>query len=145
MEEKNIHQGHRKRALEKVLKYPEAFSDHELLEVLLFYALPRIDTNKLAHKLVRMFGSLDKVFSAPIESLVSVEGIGEKTATFIILVGQIIKRAKKQKENLKPITSLEGLKQIIHVDFNGLTTEKCGFYLFDKEFKLKNKIFYIKS
>ena len=67
MAEKNIHSGHRKRVKENVIK--NGFSqleEHRLLELLLFYSIPREDTNELAHRLIEEFGSLDEVFKSNI-------------------------------------------------------------------------------
>ena len=65
----NLHAGHRERMIEKFLNNPQSFSDHELLEVLLFYAIPRRNTNDIAHRLLRTFGSIEKVFSADRQTL----------------------------------------------------------------------------
>ena len=64
MDEKNIHSGHRQRMTERFLKYPDSLSEHELLEIMLYPALPRKDTNPLAHKLLSLFGSLENVLRA---------------------------------------------------------------------------------
>ena len=75
----NIHSGHRRRLRETYTERGcESMHDHQLLELLLFYALPRRDTNEIAHRLLRHFGSLEAVFSADVEELQKVEGIGEK-------------------------------------------------------------------
>ena len=74
--EKNLHEGHRGRMLENYLKNGlDGFSDVQALEFLLNYALARIDTNTIAHRLLEEFGSLHQVFEAPIELLVQVEGV----------------------------------------------------------------------
>lgn len=62
-----IHEGHRARMKKKLLENGErSLADHELLEVLLYYAIPRRDTNELAHRLLKQFGSLRGVLSAPV-------------------------------------------------------------------------------
>ena len=86
----SVHQGHRARQRKKLLENgPRAFADHELLEMLLYYAIPRRDTNELAHRLLERFGSLQGVFSAPVEELSTVEGVGENAAVLLNLVPQI--------------------------------------------------------
>ena len=67
-----LHEGHRQRMYEKVEK--DALADHEWLEVLLFGALPRKNTNELAHRLIAQFGSAIKVFFASREELQKVPG-----------------------------------------------------------------------
>ncbi|MBO2528099.1 MAG: hypothetical protein CW335_08050, partial [Clostridiales bacterium] len=70
-----VHDGHRSRKKEQFRNHGlDAFADHEVLELLLYYAVPRRDTNPIAHRLMERFGSLDAVFSAPIEELEKVEG-----------------------------------------------------------------------
>ncbi len=66
----------------------EAMQSHELLELLLFHAIPHINTNPIAHALIDRFGSLEGVFAATREELCSVAGIGEKTADLLIENGR---------------------------------------------------------
>ena len=83
-EELSPHSGHRKRMRERFLRDGiDSLQDHEVLELLLFYAIPRQDTNELAHRLLTKFRTLSGVFDAPIEELKRVEGIGGTTAVFL--------------------------------------------------------------
>ncbi|SHK16006.1 DNA repair protein RadC [Roseomonas rosea] len=71
-------EGHRKRLREKLLRAgPEALADYELLEMLLFLALPRVDTKPHAKRLMARFGSFARAVTAPEPELRSVEGIGD--------------------------------------------------------------------
>ena len=82
-----IHDGHRKRLTARFLTEGlEGFEPHQVLELLLFYSIPRQDTNELAHRLIERFGSLSAVFDAPYEQLLEVEGVGEKTASLLKLM-----------------------------------------------------------
>lgn len=64
------HEGHRKRVRERFVKNgPDLFSEADLLEFLLFYAIPRVDTRPIAEKLLETFGSLDSVLLASPEEL----------------------------------------------------------------------------
>lgn len=82
-----IHDGHRKRLTARFLAEGlEGFAPHQALELLLFYSIPRQDTNELAHRLINRFGSLSAVFEAPFEQLLEVEGVGEKTASLLKLM-----------------------------------------------------------
>lgn len=88
-----IHDGHRERMKNRFLEHGlEGFDDHHVLELLLFYALPRADVNPLAHLLLDRFGSLSAVFDAPLEELVTVPGIAKNTALFIKLLPQVSRR-----------------------------------------------------
>lgn len=88
------HEGHRSRIRQSFLETGLAgMADHEALELLLTYAIPRIDVNPLSHRLLLTFGSLENVFKASPEELCRVEGIGPSTAAFlkaVFAVGQRI-------------------------------------------------------
>lgn len=89
----HLHGGHRQRMKDRFLTHGlDNFDDHNVLELLLFYALPRGDVNHLAHELIDRFGKLADVFDAPIEELKKVSGIGDNTATIIKLIPQISRR-----------------------------------------------------
>ena len=70
----------------------ESFDEHNVLEILLFYAIPRGDINPLAHELINRFGKLSDVFDAPIEELKKINGLGDNAATLIKLIPQISRR-----------------------------------------------------
>ena len=93
-----VHDGHRDRLRESFDKYGlESFSDINALELLLFYAVPRRDTNPIAHELLDRFGSLDAVFSASERELTEVPGIGKHAASLIRLVPEILKKSQVSK------------------------------------------------
>lgn len=86
----NLHAGHRERMRKKLELYGrEVFHTHELLEMLLYHALPYKNTNPIAKNLLLRFSSLDGVFSATREELMSVEGVGPKIADMLISVGKL--------------------------------------------------------
>lgn len=88
----NIHEGHRIRVKDEFRRSGlEHFPEHKILELLLFFSIPRADTNVAGHCLMERFGSFSGVFDAPYELLCEVEGIGENSATLIKLVSSIIK------------------------------------------------------
>ena len=61
------------------------FDQVQVLELLLFYCIPRRDTNELAHTLINRFGSVSRVMNASVEELMQVPGVGKNTATFLHL------------------------------------------------------------
>ncbi len=80
-EEAPGHLGHRARMREKLLGAgPEALLDHELLEMVLFLALPRRDTKPIARALLARFGSFANAIAAPLHELRDIEGLGEAGA-----------------------------------------------------------------
>lgn len=84
-----IHDGHRQRLKTEFLARPDSFPDHKVLELLLFYANPRSDTNPLAHDLMERFGSLAGVLDATPEELQKVKGVGEHAAVLLKCVKEL--------------------------------------------------------
>lgn len=90
-----IHDGHREKMRQRFMTGGlDAFADHEILELLLYYAIPRRDTNPIAHALMERYGSLPAVLTAPMEDLKRTEGIGESAAVLLHLVPQVCRRAR---------------------------------------------------
>lgn len=83
---KSLHSGHRKRIIKKYMEHGLAsFSEHEVLELILFFAIPRKDTNEIAHRIINEFGSLENVLEASPEDFEYIEGVGEYSAALISL------------------------------------------------------------
>ncbi len=94
---KSIHSGHRKRVINKFIEHGlDSFEEHEVLEMLLFFSVPRVDTNPLAHRLIEEFGSLQNVLSAEPQELKLVKGVGDNTAALISLFRNIRKYQNTQ-------------------------------------------------
>lgn len=94
----NIHEGHRKRMKERFMKSGlDDFAPHNVLEFLLFYSIPRGDTNPIAHRLIDAFGSLSEVFDATPEELMKVSGVGESTAILISMIPQMARKYLEDK------------------------------------------------
>jgi len=93
MMDHNFHSGHRERLRKRFLEEGlDKFEDHQIIELLLFYAIPRIDTNEVAHRLMKRFGSLSAVLEADPKDVVGVEGISEKAAAFLAMIPQVTRR-----------------------------------------------------
>ena len=108
-----VHDGHRARKKQQFLhRGADSFADHELLELALYYAIPRRDTNELAHRLLETFGSLQGVLNAPVEELQKVDGVGESVAVFLHLMPELLKRAQMTRPGERNLNS----------------PEKCGSY-----------------
>lgn len=88
-----VHDGHRARMKARFVRNGlDNFDDHSVLELLLFYAVPRRDVNELAHALLDHFGTLDAVFEASYEDMMRVPGVGENVATLLTLIPQVGRR-----------------------------------------------------
>lgn len=123
-----IHDGHRERKKEQFRRYGlDSFADHEVLEMLLFFAIPRQDTNPLAHRLLERFGTLDDVFSAPPRELKKVEGMGDNAITLIKLLFPICRRVRLSEGNGEIILN---------------SCERSGEYFKKYFYGEKNEVFY---
>ncbi len=136
----DIHKGHRERAIESFLINSDGTNDHQILEILLFYAIPRIDTNPLAHKLINTFGDLKGVFSASAEQLLAVDGVGRKVATFIYAIAELVKRIENKKQKKILFTNPQQTKEYLYDLFDGLSHEKFMMIFLDSKFKLLTKV-----
>ena len=96
MKKTYLHGGHRNRLRDRYRKSPETVTDHELLELLLFYAIPQKDTNELAHRLLERFGSLDGVLHASEPELQSLDGLGETSSLLFPLMKEFFFRYRKE-------------------------------------------------
>lgn len=92
----DVHAGHRARLRKRLMDHGlNGFEDHEALEMLLAYAIPRRNTNELAHRLIKRYGSLLDVLSANARDLMQTQDVGEQTAMLLTLVGGLMLRVKK--------------------------------------------------
>ncbi|HBL85261.1 MAG: hypothetical protein A2Y17_03440 [Clostridiales bacterium GWF2_38_85] len=120
----NIHSGHRARLKRQFINNNNYLSDHQLLELLLFYSIPRADTNTTAHKLLNTFGSINGILNTRFEHLQDVEGVGENTAVLIKLIPELIRRSLscKKIENTR-INNLNEIGEFLINYFSLDTTE----------------------
>ena len=140
-EKGHLHGGHRARMRERVLRSgPESLADHELLAMLLFYSIPRSDTNDTAHRLIERFGSISAALEARIEHLGDVEGVGESSALFLRLVGELARRYAAQKlevgEPEGVFDTPEKIASFLYPRFLGVTVERVYLLLFDNGMRL---------
>ena len=123
--QKADHSGHRARMREKYLKSGlDVFAPHEILELMLFYAIPYKNTNDSAKNLISRFGSLDGVLDAPVDSLVEA-GLTENQAIYLKLfpdITRIYYRAKYDSDD-GPI-DFDNLPDYISRRFIGLTSQE---------------------
>lgn len=130
---KNLHREHRKRMKARFReKGLDGFSDHEVLELLLFFAIPRVNTNETAHLLLNRFGTLSGVIEASHDELMSVKGIGENSATLINLLSQFTRRYELDRSRPRDsFSSMESVGNYLINHFIGATREHVELLLFD--------------
>ncbi len=102
--DKSLHEGHRKRVKERFANEGlDSFNDHQVLELLLFYAIPMKDTNELAHKMIKEYGSLSGLFEADSKDICKRCQVNENTAILVSLIPSLSRRYFKGKWGQKPI------------------------------------------
>ena len=136
---KSIHDGHRERVRENVLKNGfEQLEDHRLLELLLFYSIPREDTNELAHNLLNRFGSLAGVVKASPKELKKVSGVGDNTAVMLSSFGELCVRVLKEGNIKKtPYLNSSEIIELIKSHYINESIERFLLICFDSMMHLK--------
>lgn len=121
----NIHEGHRQRVKSQFLENGiSSLLPHQILEILLFYALPRGDTNIIAHRLLERFETISGVFDAPVEELVKIKGVSENVATLIKFIPQLLSAYSIDSIKNKPLTELSTIAEYFVSCYLGVRTEQ---------------------
>lgn len=132
------HDGHRERLRNRYRREGlGGFASHEILELLLTYAIPRVDTNPIAHRLINHFGSLHSVLEAPVEELVRVPGMGPQSALLLSLLVPVFRTYEQEK--LLPQLQLGTYHKLCaycRTLFLGCNTEMVYLLCFDAQLKL---------
>jgi DNA repair protein RadC len=105
----NLNEGHRGRLLDRFEKNGlSALSDHEIIELLLSYVLPRRDLKPIAKKLLAAFSTVNGVISAPVEDLMTVAGIKNRAAGLFHLCKEIMSFCLKEKYSRQSMMTHRG-------------------------------------
>lgn len=121
-----LHRNHRQRLKNRYLREGlSGFEKHNILELMLFYAIPQKDTNEMAHRLLNRFGTIAGVFDAPMEELVKVRGIGTHTATLIKLIPDLWREYEEDRANSArmKLDSTVAAASYLAPYYTGLSTE----------------------
>ena len=115
----------------------EALVDHEILEMLLFYSIPRVNTNETAHRLIDQFGGLSGVLSAKRHELLAVPGIGEQSADLIALMGELYRRTDREDDKTPPrFRDLDEVGRYLVGQLDGLPRERVLLLLLTADYRL---------
>lgn len=134
MQEKMDYLEHRKRVREGFLNtgFNHKTEPYLVLEMLLFYSIPRIDTKPIAKSLIRKFKTLNGVFSASIDKLLEVEGIGLASATQIKLIGNILNICNSEKNTLvADFVSTDDIGNFLLSEYLFISVEKFSVLCLD--------------
>lgn len=137
MAQESIHKGHRERLKKRFLDEGlDNFTDIQVLELLLFYAIPQKDTNPLAHALLNTFGSLSRVLEADVEELRKVPGIKDHAATLLALVIDLCRFYQVNcTEQTIILNTLDACGQFLVPRFFGRTRETVFLLCLDAKCK----------
>ncbi len=134
----SIHDGHRQRLRQRFLEEGlDHFDEHQALELLLFYCIPRQDTNQLAHSLLEHFGSFANVLEAGPAELKKVPGVGDSAATFLTLVmeaGRYYQVSRQSRQKI--LTSVDQCGDYLVPYFRGRTNETVFLLCMDAKCKI---------
>ena len=133
-----MHEGHRERIRQRFKREGlTGFADHEVLELLLTYAIPRVDVNPAAHRLMEHFGSLSAVLEAAPDELARVKGVGPGAAAMLSMMLPLLRRYRQDK--LQPQLTLNTYGTLIDYCksmYVGVKDEQAYVLGFDARLKL---------
>ena len=134
----SIHKGHRERLKARFLEEGlDNFTDIQVLELLLFYAIPQKDTNPIAHALLDRFGSLSQVLDAEAEELKKVPGISDHSATLLRMVTEISRYYQVNcVQRTQALTTLDACGNYLVPYFFGRSNETVFLLCLDAKCKV---------
>ena len=134
----SCHDGHRQRVRDKFAKYGgDIFEDHEILEQVLFFTIPRGDTNEIAHALIDRFGSLRGVLDAGIHEISGVKGMGDKSAYFLKVISSLFARISIENvDKRERFTSYRQVAKYLGDIYIGTSVEEVYLLAFNNSMRL---------
>lgn len=115
----------------------EALADHEILEMLLFYSIPRVNTNETAHRLLDRFGSMAGLMNAKRHELLTIQGIGEQSADLILLMAEYYHRTASEADKVPTVfKDLDDVGRYVVRLLDGLSRERVIVLLLTTDYRL---------
>ena len=137
VEMSDLHAGHRKRLRQRFIREGlEGFEPHNVLELVLFYGIPRRDTNVIAHELLRKFGTLERVLTAPMDELQAVSGMTENAASLLRLVPQLMRVYSMNGITSEPLDSSRKMRDYCIKNYIGVTSETVRVICLDNKLRI---------
>ena len=129
------HGGHRDRLRKKFSA--GVLEDHELLELILFYAIPRVNTNETAHNLIDRFGSIKGLLDAEYTALMGVDGMGKSSALYMRAISELLIRYERSNVDKRALLNTPNvLRSYLHSLFVGTEREMTYLILLDNSMRL---------
>lgn len=136
-----LHDGHRERVLEDFLRngFDIHTPPHKVLEFLLFYCVPRRDTNELAHQLIDRFGSVSGVLDAPVDELANFKGLSRRSAALLKLIIPISHIYEVEKaDRTDCFRSLGDIGKFLFERIHSYQSEKFGLLILGSDGRFKD-------
>ncbi len=134
---KNIHDGHRDRMRKRFSETGfKGMHEHEILELLLYYSVPRRDTNPLAHRLIDTFGSLSGVLEASEDRLMAVDGVTMNSVTLIRMILPLFHEYCKSSELGQRLDTPEKTVEFLINYYSGILNERVMAICLDASCKV---------
>lgn len=132
-----LHKGHRARMKKRFSELGgDSFADHEILEMLLYYAIPQRDTNEIAHILLQNFGSIKGVIDASPAALREVPYVGENVQTLLKLIPEVAKRYLAEDTTREFFDNNDKIGRLFVNKYIGATEESVYLLLLDNSLRL---------
>ena len=136
MAQKGAHDGHRQRMREKFIKNGrQGLAEHEFLEMLLYYALPRRNTNELAHELLDRFGSVAEIMDADMSEL-NEAGLTQNAAVFFKLMKEAGRSYYLERDKNPRFITIGDAAEYITKLLYGEKSEQLHIFLLDMRMQL---------
>ena len=124
------HKGHRMRLKRRFIENGlDGFEIHQALELYLFYAIPRRDTNPLAHRLLERYRDIACVCDAPIDELQRDFGLSESAAVLLKLLPEMSRLYNESKLSSDNLIDSETVGELMMRRFIGRTSEAVALLL----------------
>lgn len=138
--EKKPYENHRDRIRKRFMETEsfDTFKDYEILELLLTFAIPRKDTKQIAKNLLAKFKSLNKVFEANPEELITVKGLGKISIAFLKMQHELFKAYTKSKINTKETMDENTIIENLRGFFVGCTKEALCMVCLDSDDRIQD-------
>lgn len=141
LDSKGLHSGHRERLRKRFLKTGfESFQEHEILELILFYALPRVNTNEISHRLMEKFGSISAVLDADIAEIAEVKGLSESSALLLKLLRDLSCKYALSNHPYIKFSSHDEINKYLSDYFSSINSEICLILNVTPQFELLNSV-----
>jgi len=137
-----LHKGHRERLRNRFIETEGVgFCKHELIELLLFYSIPRANTNETAHMLLEQNeNDMSRLFESDIEELCSIDGIGRNTALFIKFFFDLSKHYPNFSENADVSEELLDIAEYFNNSIKSYNSDCCIILNMSNEHEIINTI-----